>query len=192
MVSALIYEVVWGRELTYVFGTSVYAVSTVLTSFMSGLAIGSYIFGRLADRTKNPEKLFARLEIGLGVYGLITIYLFEIVSLPYGDLHRAFQGGLLFNYIEFLMAFFILIIPTTFMGGTFPVITKLYHGKFEDLGSDVAKVYTVDMLGAATGAFASGFILIPIMGHTKTIILASLLNILIGLFIYDMAEEDEG
>ena len=54
MVSALIYEVVWGRELTYVFGTSVYAVSTVLTSFMSGLAIGSYTFGRLADKTKNP------------------------------------------------------------------------------------------------------------------------------------------
>lgn len=189
-IAALIFEVVWGRELTHVFGTSVYAVSTVLTSFMSGLALGSYIFGRLVDVSKNPEKLFARLEIGLGVYGLFTIYLFDVVSLPYGDLHRAFHGGLLFNFIEFLLAFFLLLIPTTFMGATFPVITKLYHEKFDELGSDVGKVYTVDMLGAATGSFVSGFLLIPILGHTKTIILASFLNVLVGLFIYDMAEED--
>ena len=61
-VSALVYEVIWTRQLTLVFGSTVFATSTVLTAFMAGLALGSFYFGRLADGETRPLRLYAVLE----------------------------------------------------------------------------------------------------------------------------------
>ena len=74
--TALIYEVIWMRQLTLIFGTTLYAVSMVLSVFMAGLALGSIIFGRLVDRSKNPLRLYAYLEGGIGVYVLFTPFIF--------------------------------------------------------------------------------------------------------------------
>jgi len=68
--SALVYQVVWIRMFGLLFGVTVYAVSTVLTVFMSGLALGSVYFGRLADRRKSPLTIFVFLEFGIGFYAL--------------------------------------------------------------------------------------------------------------------------
>jgi spermidine synthase len=188
-ISALIYEVTWSRELTYVFGTSVHAISTVLTSFMSGLALGSYIFGKRADATPNPVKLFAKLEIGIGIYGLLTLGLFGLLTYPYFILHNTFHASFLFHYAQFWLAFLALIIPTTFIGATFPVMSKLYARELDDVGAKVGVVYSADTIGAAAGAFAAGFILIPFFGHNDTIILAAVINILVGAFIYNLPFE---
>ncbi|HEX9444660.1 MAG TPA: hypothetical protein VGA73_11095, partial [Candidatus Binatia bacterium] len=67
--AALVYEVVWMRMLTQIFGSSAYAVATVLAAFMAGLALGSYTFGRLAGRGKNLLRLYGVLELGIGGYG---------------------------------------------------------------------------------------------------------------------------
>lgn len=188
-ISALIYEVTWSRELTYVFGTSVHAISTVLTSFMAGLALGSYIFGKRADASPNPIKLFAKLEIGIGIYGLLTLGLFGLLSYPYFILQNTFNGSFLLHYAQFWLAFIALIIPTTFIGATFPVMSKLYARELDDVGKKVGVVYSADTIGAAAGAFGAGFILIPFFGHNDTIATAAAINILVGVFIYNMPPE---
>lgn len=188
-VSALIYEVTWSRELTYIFGTSVHAISTVLTSFMTGLALGSYFFGKYVDRAPDPVKLFAKLEVGIGVYGIATLGIFNLLPYPYFILHSTFHESFFFHYAQFWLSFIALLIPTTFIGATFPVMSKLHAREFDELGKKVGVVYSADTAGAALGAFASGFFLIPLFGHHETIALAAVINIAVGTFIYNIPRE---
>ena len=74
--SGLIYEVVWTRMLTQIFGNTTHAIATVLTAFMGGLALGSYLFGLLADRGKNNFLLYGILEAGVGIYGFLIPWFF--------------------------------------------------------------------------------------------------------------------
>ena len=69
-VSSLVYQVVWARMLTVVFGTTLLATSTVLSAFMAGLALGSWVLGRYIDRCKHPLRIFAALEVGIGLFAL--------------------------------------------------------------------------------------------------------------------------
>lgn len=183
-VSALMYQIVWGRELGYIFGTSMYAVSTVLTSFMAGLAIGSYIFGKIVDHHKDPVKLFSYIEIATGIYGIGIIYLFKLMPTLYLFLYDIFSGNQqIFIFSLFFMASVILIIPTTLIGGTFPVVSKIFNKELKSIGKDIGVIYGADTIGACIGVILGGFILLPLLGLSKTIIIAAIINILIGIFI---------
>src|SRR5215813_234206 len=74
--SGLVYQVVWVRELVLVFGATTFAVSTVLTAFMGGLALGSYYFGKRSAHVHRPLRLYGLLEIGIGIYGLAVPFVF--------------------------------------------------------------------------------------------------------------------
>ena len=74
--SGLISEVAWTRELALVFGTTSFAISTVLTAFMAGLGLGSMLLGRWTDRVARPLLLYGILELGVGVYALLVPLLF--------------------------------------------------------------------------------------------------------------------
>ena len=70
--SGLIYQVIWMRQLTLIFGSTVFATSTVLTAFMGGLALGSYYFGKKIDEsTESPLRIYALLEAGIGAFCLV-------------------------------------------------------------------------------------------------------------------------
>lgn len=185
--ASLAFEVIWSRELTYVFGSNIYAISTVLTSFMAGLALGSFVFGRLADRTPNPLRVFALLQTGLGGYGLLTLAIFEILHKPYFLLHQLFGNTFLFYYAEFILAFGVLIIPSSLMGGSFPVVGRLLAKRPMEVGKKVGDVYSYDSLGAALGSFAAGVLLVPLIGHTGVILLASFVCLAIGAVSYYMS-----
>ncbi|PIZ69412.1 MAG: hypothetical protein COY11_04540, partial [Candidatus Portnoybacteria bacterium CG_4_10_14_0_2_um_filter_44_20] len=81
--TALIYEVVWTRPLQLIFGSTIYAVSTMLTTFMAGFVLGAFLFRNIADRSKNPVMLFGFLELGIGLYGLVILSLFKILPSMY-------------------------------------------------------------------------------------------------------------
>ena len=85
--AGLIYEVVWTRMLTQIFGNTTYAIATVLSAFMAGLAIGSYIFGQIADRGKNDFLLYGILEAGVGVYGFVVPWLFHLGQKLYAPMY---------------------------------------------------------------------------------------------------------
>jgi len=177
--TALIYEVAWIRPLQLIFGSTIYAISTILTSFMFGFALGSYTHRDLADNVKNPALLFAGLQLGIGLYGLIAPFLFAILPSIYFSLLNL----PLIQFIQFFLIFLVIIIPATLFGATWPVMTKTYS-TLNDLGEDSAKLYSFNSLGAVLGSLSSGFLLIPLLGITKTSFLAASLNLLTALIIF--------
>ncbi|MCS5612552.1 MAG: spermidine synthase, partial [Candidatus Poribacteria bacterium] len=90
--SGLIYQIIWTRQLTLLFGSTVLAVSTVLTAFMAGLALGSVYFGKLADRQNSPIRLYAVLEILIGIYALIFPLFLLMLKASYILIYRSFNA----------------------------------------------------------------------------------------------------
>ena len=107
--SSLAYEVAWVKILTQQFGSSAWSISTVIAGFMAGLGGGSYWAGRHADKIRRPLKVYALLELGIAVFGLISLPLFHsmgsILGLLYGPLEGHFVWFVLF---QFLLAFVVL------------------------------------------------------------------------------------
>jgi len=177
--AALIYEVLWARTLSLVFGNTVYAVSTMLTAFMAGLSLGAFIGGKLTDKTNNHLFLFGVFELGIALFGLATFPLIKILPsiyiYAYKNLNLSFYS---FCLIQFILSFLIMVIPTSLMGATFPVVSKIVTNKLTSLGEDIGNIYSVNTFGSIAGSFLAGFVLIPIMGITKTAIIAALLNLI--------------
>jgi len=180
--AALIYEVAWTRELSLVFGSTVYAVSMMLAAFMSGLSLGAFLGGKWADRTDNLFFLFGKLEFGIGVFGLLTIPLIQALPTIYFFVYDTLRPGFfLFFVIQLLLSFLIMLVPTTFMGATFPVVSKINTVSLEELGIDVGNVYSINTLGSIIGSLAAGFLLIPLIGVKATVFVAAALNIGVSL-----------
>ena len=181
--AALIYEVVWIRPLQLILGSSVYAMSTVLTSIMIGFALGSFIIRHKVDRSENPLRLFYLIEFGIGLYGVIIIPLFGMLS----NISVWLQG---IPLLQFILIFIVLVIPTTLIGMTWPVVNKICVGREsvgeEEIGKEIGILYSANSLGAAVGSFAAGFMLIPLLGIMNTSFFAAFINILAAcaIFVY--------
>jgi spermidine synthase len=180
--ASLVYQVLWVRQLGLVFGNTLYSVSTVLGVFMAGLALGSYLFGRLADRTDNPLRLFALLEIGIGLYVLAIPFIFRgVMAAQIFFFQQLPEGHASLNLVRIVLCFLALLFPTTLMGGTLPVIAKFYVRSERALGGGVAVLYFVNTLGAVLGSFLAGFALIPLIGVLAATLLAATVDLAIGV-----------
>jgi spermidine synthase len=189
--SGLIYQVVWVRELVLVFGATTFAVSTVLTAFMGGLALGSFWCGRRAERLIRPLRLYGFLEIGIGLYGLAVPLIFATLTSVYHSfwqwLHLSF---LALSIVRFLFASAVLILPTALMGATLPVLSSYYARDQKRIGLRVGVLYAVNTFGAVIGAAATGFMLIPSFGMRVTTGIAAAINILLGVVAIRLASAD--
>jgi spermidine synthase len=177
--TAFLYEVVWTRPLQLIFGSTVYAISAMLTSFMIGFVLGAYLFRNLADRVKNPVLLFAILELGIGLYGLIILSLFKILPTIYLSL----MGVPGFQFFQFFLVFLVLIIPATLFGATWPTVNRAYI-KIPEMGKDIGRLYSFNSFGGVLGSLSAGFLLIPWLGISKTAILAASLNLFIAFLLF--------
>ncbi len=135
------------RMLGFVLG------STVLTAFMAGLALGSYSFGRLVDRRTDALKIYAILEIGIGVCGLAMSALLQGSSPIYVAIARLLgTWNPALTLARFALCFALLAIPTTLMGGTLPVLGKVFVERKDLLGWNVGALYAINTLGAVRPA----------------------------------------
>ncbi len=191
--TGLIYQLVWVRKLVLLFGNTTYATSAILTAFMGGLALGSYLIGRYADRIKKPLQLYGKLELGIGGAAIAILFLFIPISdAVYVWLFRTIGNNLIIiNIFRFVLAVFILIIPTTLMGGTLPVISKYFIRKSDEFGKRVGRLYSFNTFGAVIGAFFTGYFLIYAFGVQATLWIAIILNVLIGLIAMFLDRKDE-
>lgn len=179
--SALVYQVLWTRELGLFFGYTIYAVSAVLTAFMGGLALGSHVGGRLLARARHPLAAYGWLEIGIGAAGLVFWLLPPLLEPLYRFLYDALATRFyLFNIARFTLATAILLLPTCLMGATLPVISAWRAGR-GSLAPSVGALYAANTLGATAGALAAGFVLIERLGVVETGLLAALVNGVIGI-----------
>jgi spermidine synthase len=121
--AGLTYEVVWSRLLADVFGVTAFAVSTVLASFMGGLALGAALIGKRIARIDRPLRLFAVLEAAIGGYALVLPALLGVVN----DAHTALlprTGGtfVVHSAIRLVLCAGVLLVPTALMGATLPAL----------------------------------------------------------------------
>ena len=184
----LIHEVAWTRLLRLVMGNTTFSITTVLCAFMGGLALGSYMGGRIIDRRKDPLRIFALLEGSIALYCFLLPWLINgaepIYRFLYQNTHTSFY---VFSLVRFVFGGVILLIPATFMGATLPVLARFLARSPAHMGRSVGTLYAVNTFGAVLGAFMAGFVLIPALGVFRTIYLASMFNLLVsatGFWLY--------
>ena len=184
--AALTYQLVWFKELSLIFGVSYQAIAIVTSAFMSGLALGSHLFGSYADRMSlKPLNLYAFLEAGIGGGAVIIPLLFNLVNRF--NIVLVQQGSLpvlLTDIIRFVLCFLVMMIPTTLMGGTLPVMSKFYIKRVDDLGKKIALLYGINTMGGVLGAAGTGFLFIRYLGAQRTVMIAVLLNLAIAGAVY--------
>ncbi len=182
---ALVYEVAWVRALSLQFGSTSLAVSTVLTLFMGGLALGAWLAGRRADRLASPLTLYGLLELLLAGYALFTPTLFR-ASLPIFEWFGAEVSAefVPLSLFRFLVSAILLLPPTTLMGATLPILSRFYVLRWPDGGLGAGLLYAVNTIGAFTGTLCVGLFLLPSLGLRDTILFCALGNLtLAGLAI---------
>jgi spermidine synthase len=187
----LVYEVVWMRELTLVFGATAFATSTILASFFTGLALGSLTFGRIADRHPDPLRIYAWLEAGVGVFAFAMPLLLAGLSDVYVEIARRWSiGYYAINGVRFTLSFLVLLVPATLMGGTLPVVVKLFARDPGRLGRDIGRLYAVNTFGAVVGTFLAGFLSILLLGVRETAWVAGGVNLVVAAIVWALARRE--
>ena len=180
--AALAYEVVWARSLQLLFGSSHFAVTSVLSVFMGGLALGSYFLGKRLDKLGRPLRLYGFLELGIAVSALFFLLLVKLYPYLYVPLARVAEENILYlSFLRVLFAIVAMIVPTTLMGGTLPVLAKVAEKRSGDIGEQVSFLYGFNTLGAVVGTLATGFVLLPKYSVNVTSVIAIAANTSIGL-----------
>ena len=175
--SALVYQALWLRLLGLVFGVTTYAATTVLASFMGGLALGSIIGGRLASRVRHPVLWLGVAELLVGCAALSTMTVLTLLRELYVMAAPSLPGGLTFlTALRALYAFAALIVPTTLMGATFPLALEAVMGRRGALGNQAAVLYATNTAGAVCGTLITGFVLIGSIGIARSFLLAATIN----------------
>jgi spermidine synthase len=177
---SLILEMVWTKIGTVIVGSTVSAAALVLSCYLSGLAAGAFFFGRQAD--VHPAYLLRRLgflQFGIAIGSLLSLSLFIAASSPWFlHLPPAWMSCI------FCIA---MLVPTLFMGGTFPVISKYLSTLRQDharTNRDIGGLYAVNVLGASTGALLGGFYLLESFGAIASALTASCLYAMIGCIFF--------
>jgi spermidine synthase len=175
--SGLILELLWTRMLTLVFGSTALAVSTVLATYMGGLGLGSYLAGKVADRIKNAVGAYALAEAAIGLYALAVPWLIHFYPglnhwlwATFGDHYT------LLSLLRFLASAALLIVPTTLMGATLPLLSRYFVSRpfeFGRVSLRLGTLYAVNIFGGVSGSFLAGFISLPLIGVRSTNFLAA-------------------
>ena len=172
---ALIYQVTWQRVLTLYFGVDIYSTTVTVATFMLGLGLGSLLGGWLADRVARPALYYAGLEVLMGCFGFASLSMFSWIG-------ERFAGGS--PAVVIVADFLLLLVPTTLMGMTLPLMCRVVIGSDSVIGRHLAWLYGVNTFGAALGALLSSYLLIGVFGLDGTTRLAASLNLLLAVVVY--------
>ena len=182
--ASLVYQILWQRMIEKVVGGAPFAVAIVLSVFMGGLALGSWLAGRYIDRIASKRSLlslYGMVELAIGLYGLLLPFLIEVVKpayvLAYDSLFAHFW---LYRLFTFLGCSLLLIVPTTLMGVTLPLLCRFYVEHLRHIGARAGLLYGINTIGGAAGAALCGFFLIARFGVWGSILVAAGINVLIG------------
>lgn len=175
--ASLLYEVVWIRQLGLSFGSTAVATSVMLSAFLGGLALGSFLIGRRADTLKSPFKTLGSIEIVAAIFGLASIPALAYVGRAYVLISNTFGlsgGGSL--ALRALFAGLVMLLPAILFGMTFPVATvcgsRLIGGE-----KAAGTISAVSAFGSAIGAALTGLLLEPALGIFATALVGMGINL---------------
>lgn len=170
-VAALIYQAIWIKQLTLVVGVDVYAITIGVSGFFAGLAVGSALFGRLADRMHHPLRLYILLELGIAILGVSATL--ALANAP--ATFVALQGAV--GALAWIVPFGLVAIPAALMGGTLPPLLAAVRPGTDAIGEHSGQLYAANTAGAIVGALLTVFAVVPAFGVRGASMFAAALNV---------------
>ena len=168
-VAALIYEIVWFQLLELVVGSTAVSLGILLATFMGGMCLGSLIFPRLISPSRRPLRVYAAIELGIGVLGILVLLLMPFVAgIP-------FRG---------VVAAICLLPPTVLMGATLPALARQI-----DEASWLGFLYAANIAGAVFGCLLSGFYLLRVYDVATATYIAMAINVAVAAVAFVPAAE---
>lgn len=164
--AALLYQVIWQRLLVFYTGSDTVSISLIVSAFMTGLGLGYLIGGRLADRASSAQNLRYFLLAEAGIMGFAALskwilYDFLYVNSPIDNNNPV---------VMYAVVFAVLLLPTFLMGFSLPALSRAFRfGDGPAQARYISLLYFVNTLGAAVGAFVTGFLLVRRMGYESSI-----------------------
>lgn len=175
--AALVYEVLWTRRMTFVFGASIRAVSAVLAAYMAGLALGALAIERRAKETETPLRDYALIELSIAIAGLAVAPIIEKLRVVDGWFYdRGAAAGTL-TAARFALALVVIGAPAALMGATFPLLARGARAN----GAQLHSLYAANTAGAVVGTLFAGFYAIGAFGVRRTEFVAVTINLLVAL-----------
>jgi predicted membrane-bound spermidine synthase len=186
--AGLIFELVWFYRCSLVFGSSVWAATIVLSSFMGGLACGNWLVAWYRDRLDRPLRAYAVAELVVAAAGVTLSLTLPTLT---GVIARLPGTGLL---VRFGTAFALLLVPSAAMGTTLPLVVAAVCRRRERFGAALGRLYGANTLGAVAGVVSAELVLINRFGVSGTAWSAGLLDAGAGAaaFLLSRREEETG
>jgi predicted membrane-bound spermidine synthase len=177
--AALIYQIAWQRALFVIYGLDAVSATIVVTAFMLGLGLGSLAGGVLSKAYPQAAVvLFAASEVGIAIFGYFSLDLFDVVA--------GWTVGI--GYVATgIVAFLLVVIPTTLMGATLPLLVAHGATLSGNVGRSVGTLYFANTLGAAAGAYFAATVLLRELGLSGTVHAAAALNAWLGAVVFCLA-----
>jgi spermidine synthase len=180
------YEIYWTRSLVFILGNSTYALTTMLSAFLTGIALGGYLVRFLIIRVRDRCALFGWIQVFLGVASALALPLLfafgdpqTLTNFLVKDYNQAYTTLL----VRFLPSFALMLIPAILIGATFPLVGQIGVRSPRQTGSTVGRIYAVNTLGNVVGALLPGLVLLNWLGIQKGILAMAALNATIGFVI---------
>ena len=173
---ALIYQIVWQRVLFAIYGVNAESGAIIVSAFMLGLGLGSLVGGRLSARfSRHGVLIFGIAELGIALFGLASLRIFHWAA-------SSTAGANLPWVIVF--SFSLLLVPTTLMGATLPLLVGQLVRRCGRVGVSVSRLYFVNTFGSAVACFLCASFLMRSLGQSGSVSLAVCLNAVVGSIAY--------
>jgi spermidine synthase len=187
--TGLIYQLLWVRVLYQTFGSTIQSITTVVAAYMGGLGLGAWLLGRLGDNHAKPAALYGWLEVAIGIFGVLSPLVLALAHALYvGIAGTVALPAAISVALRFGLAALVLLIPTTLMGGTLPVLTRAFMGDDRArLRAALGGLYGLNTLGAVLGTGLAGFFLIEAIGIRASLWITAGINIALGIAAIVMA-----
>lgn len=185
--AGLLYEVVWSKQLSYLLGSSLHSVATVVAAFLAGLALGARFLGVPLSRRGQGARIYGLLELGVAASGLVLLPILRSLDPVVGTLYQSLGGesaGFALARIGLLLG--LLLPPAALMGATLPVLVAQIERSL--VGPALARLYAINTFGAVAGSVAGGYVLMPALGLLGTTQVAAGLNVLAALIAWRMGD----
>ncbi len=189
--AGLLYQILWMRQLGLLFGNTSHAAALTLGMFFFGLASGSWFFGKRSERMSHPLRTYGWLELGIGLAGGVFYLILSFFHGIYPRIYQELGPGTNLLLIKCLLTLVMVFPPSFFMGGTIPVLGKYLIRSRGVFGSMAAKIYGINTIGAASGAFFTAFFLIVLLGFKMTCFLGILISMAIAVLSFVLSRKTE-
>lgn len=178
---SLSYEILWTRILsTYNMSTS-QSFALILSGFLLGFSVGSYVISKFIDSIISLELLFSRISIFTAISGALVLFVFQRFEFLTNSVGNAFQMDTF--TLSLMLAFTVSLVPAIFMGVLFPLGLRIYANDINEIGIKTGKIFFYNTIGSVIGSVVTGFLLIPFVGMWNTTLILVNLGLLISFYM---------